>query len=84
MLLHSIPAKNTATAAVNDSDTELTPVVRGPAVMDTEIPIQATSDAELTMVVVTPKGDFYKTKVVYVQWPVQETSPPVGNDELVP
>jgi hypothetical protein len=69
-------------AAVNDSDIELAPAARVPAVMDTEVPIQATSDAELIMVVVTPKRDFCKAKVVYVQ-PVQETSPP-GNDELVP
>ena len=81
ILLYSISAKNMATAAAggaNESDVEL-----APAVTDIETSIQATRDAESTMVVVTPKMDFYKTKVVYMQWPMQETSPP-GNDELVP
>ena len=58
----------------SDSDVELAPA------MDRDAPIQATSDDEPTMVVVTPRRDFYKDKVMYVQ-PVQETSPS-GNDEL--
>ena len=66
----------TAAGGANDSDVELVP-----AAMDIEASIQATNDAELTLVIVTPKRDFYKAKVVYV-WPMQETSPP-GNDELV-
>ena len=67
----------TAAGGANDSDVEL-----APAVTDIEAPIQATGDTEPIMVVVTPKRDFYKAKVVYMQWPMQETSPP-GNDELV-
>ena len=67
----------TAAGSANESGVELTP-----AVMDTEAPIQASGDTEPIMVVVTPKKDFYKAKVVYMQWPMQETSPS-GNDELV-
>ena len=67
----------TAAGGANESDVEL-----APAVMDTEAPIQATNDAELTMLIVTPKKNFYKVKVVYVQCPMQETTPS-GNDELV-
>ena len=66
----------TATAAATVINVELTP-----AATDTEAPIQATNDAKLIMVIVTPKRDFYKAKIVYV-CPMQETTPP-GNDELV-
>jgi hypothetical protein len=82
-ILYSISAKNTATAAVNENDAELTPEARVPAVMDIEAPIQATNDAEPTMVIVTPKRDFCKAKVVCMK-PVQETSPQAGDDEQVP
>ena len=65
---------NTAAAPIpeTDNDFELTPAVD---------PIQATSDDEPTMVVVTPMRDFCVAKMMYVQ-PVQEISPS-GNDELV-
>ena len=49
--------------------------------MDPASPVQATSDSESTMMIVTPKGKFHVAKEVYVQ-PEQETSPP-GSDELV-
>lgn len=76
-MIHSIPATNAAAAPVMDSDIVVEPA---PA-MDTDAPIQAISDDEPTMVVVTPRRDFCKAKVMYVQ-PVQATFPP-GNDELV-
>ena len=44
-------------------------------------PNQSTSNDDPTIVVATPKRDFYITKETIVQ-PVQEASPP-GNDELV-
>ena len=71
LLSYSISAKNMATAAANESGVELAPTAMD---IHVEAPIQATSDAEPIMVVVTPKRDFYKAKVVYVQ-PVQETTP---------
>ena len=54
--IYSISAKHIA-AAVNN--VELTP-----AMMDIETSIQATGDVEPIMVVVTPKRDFSKAKVV--------------------
>ena len=49
--------------------------------MDPASPVQATSDKEPTMMIVTPKGEFCVAKEVYIQ-PEQEISPP-GSDELV-
>ena len=76
-LLYSVPAVNTTTAPalLNGSNVESAPA------MKIDAPIQATSDTEPTMVIITPRRDFWKAKVMYVQ-PVQTTSPP-GNDQLV-